>query len=357
MPSVYKRKLKDGTYWYGSIKLPDGTWKSFSTHLTTTDCTKHQAEAFVARQQFEMDSGHDTLSEPVAEPTLADMAEEYLKARAPYWSTATVESVQITFRSKLLPMAAKKSLRQIDRDMVQDFMNELLPKMSPHSVNVHLRNLRTFLHWIAQEKPDWKCPPVKLIRAPGQEHRDNLSAAELNKVLVIARDMSFNKKHEIAPFFAFLAFTGMRRGEALTCEWEWIRGGFIHIPGSRTKTQQKRSVPITAALQAVLTELPEPRTGRLFPNLTKEVGRLFPEACKRAGIERALHLHNLRDTFIVQCLLLGIPAKLVADMAGNSVRIIEQNYSWIAKEDLAGAAMRLTQGVFSTNFLPDVPSN
>lgn len=58
------------------------------------------------------------------------------------------------------------------------------------------------------------------------------------------------------------------------------------------------------------------------------------------------------DTFIVQALVAGLPAKLVADIVGNSVRVIEENYAWIAEEDLMQAAKRLDGDAFTTALLP-----
>ncbi len=139
----------------------------------------------------------------------------------------------------------------------------------------------------------------------------------------------------------------MRRGEALQAEWSWINGDFLCVPGFLTKTQTKRLIPITNELRALLGDLPK-RKVRLFPGLTDAVTKRFRKAVILAGIGRPLHLHNLRDTFIVQALVAGVPAFMVAKICGNSVRVIEEHYSQFGSEEFSVALKHLNDSSMSS---------
>ena len=56
---------------------------------------------------------------------------------------------------------------------------------------------------------------------------------------------------EMLPYVAIAAFTGARRSEILRLRWEnvWSIEGFMELESSKTKTRQRRLVPLSSALQ------------------------------------------------------------------------------------------------------------
>ncbi len=354
MPSVYKRKLKSGEYWFGAVKTRDGQWKKFSTGHKTSDCSKPQAKFIIEKIQAEVYAGRDplrSLTDDQSEERFAALTQRFIEERSGEWARTTQVSRADTFR-KFCNAVGDLPVNEIGRDEVLKFKEWLMSNLGPHSVNIHLRNLRTFVNWRRGIAPDWKAPVVREVKAPGAVHVDHLSAEEMGGVLSVAAGVQLNGQ-PVAPFLGFLLGTGMRRGEGLSAEWEWIEGDFIRVPASRTKTNRKRFVPVIADVRRILTERPVPHSGRIFPEMTVEVTNLFREKiCPQARIGRPMHLHNLRHTFIVFALRSGVPAFLVAEIVGNSERVIRDHYAHLAKNDLKAVASQLNAISFSTSFLP-----
>jgi integrase len=206
-----------------------------------------------------------------------------------------------------------------------------------------VRSWNTFFRWIRREKfPDFDPPVIEQLKATLEENRDYLTAEELRRVLLVSEGLLLNGE-PVEPILSFLAYTGMRRGEALLAEWSWIRNGHISIPARVTKTGKGRTVPILKQAQAVLDRLPKSST-RLFPSMTVEIGRKFKKACMIAEIDRDLKLHNLRDTFCVSCILAGVPATIVAKWAGHDPVVMLKHYAAIGIEDTMQLVERAESG-------------
>ncbi|MBU1920283.1 site-specific integrase, partial [bacterium] len=196
-------------------------------------------------------------------------------------------------------------------------------------------------------------PRIRQVKAAGASHKDSLSREEVRSLIEAAQSIELNGQ-SIAPLLLFLVLTGMRRMEAVTAEWSWIDETFIRVPAPRTKTNQKRLVPISKDLAKLLASLPRTSSGQLFPAMTIEITRKFQDACKAAGITRPLKLHNLRDTFIVNAIMSGIPVLLVARIVGNSPSVIDKHYAPLAEDEMKSALKKLDATGFATNLLPAV---
>ncbi|MEO8648539.1 MAG: site-specific integrase, partial [Acidobacteriota bacterium] len=112
--------------------------------------------------------------------------------------------------------------------------------------------------------------------------------------------------------------SGMRRGEILTLEWQDIDfdADIIRILGTHTKTQKKRSVPMTKRTIAELLALPNFGTdGKIFP--FNDFKRSWATALRVAGIE-GLTFHDLRRTFVTRLQTGGVSIGIAAELAGHS---------------------------------------
>jgi integrase len=130
--------------------------------------------------------------------------------------------------------------------------------------------------------------------------------------------------------------TGMRRGEILSLQWDWIdfEENYIHLPQTHTKSQKSRKVPINEIVRRIFLErkllsggsefvLPskESRTGHL-----EWLKRSFTTACKNATIEN-LRFHDLRHTAATRLVESGIPLHAVAKLLGHSTVRVTERYS------------------------------
>jgi len=112
--------------------------------------------------------------------------------------------------------------------------------------------------------------------------------------------------------------SGMRRGEILTLDWTDIDfdANVIKILGTHTKTQKKRSVPMTKRTKAELLGLPNFGTsGKLFP--FSDFKRSWATALRVAKID-GLTFHDLRRTFVTRLQTGGVSIGIAAELAGHS---------------------------------------
>ncbi len=112
--------------------------------------------------------------------------------------------------------------------------------------------------------------------------------------------------------------SGMRRGEILTLDWTDIDldADVIKILGTHTKTQKKRSVPMTRRTKAELLALPNFEScGRVFP--FGDFKRSWATALRLAKID-GLTFHDLRRTFVTRLQAGGVSIGIAAELAGHS---------------------------------------
>jgi len=130
--------------------------------------------------------------------------------------------------------------------------------------------------------------------------------------------------------------TGMRRGEILGLQWDWIdfEENYIYLPQTHTKTQKSRKIPINEIVRRILLERKLLSGGSqfVFPSEESKTGHLnwlrrsFTTACKNAKIED-LRFHDLRHTAATRLIESGIPLHAVAKLLGHSTVRVTERYS------------------------------
>jgi integrase len=147
-------------------------------------------------------------------------------------------------------------------------------------------------------------------------------------------------------------YTMARTGNVLTLRWEDVdlERGEIVFP--RTKTGRRLVVPIRAVLAEHLARIhpgpgaagflwPNPRTGRSYVDVAGPWRALIrlANAALAAGeqIPQDQRLYSLRHSGISHLLLAGAPAQVVAQLAGNSIGIIQRHYAHLHDDGLRRA--------------------
>ena len=153
------------------------------------------------------------------------------------------------------------------------------------------------------------------------------SVQELTRLLLAAGEMT--------PFIAIGAFAGLRHAEIARLDWREIdlEDGFIEVRAAKSKTGERRLVPIHANLKKWLLPYRQP-AGKVVPyaNTTKQLLKIAAatgsEATQTAPEVPALKWkHNaLRHSFISYRVAECADVPRVADEAGNSPQMIRQHY-------------------------------
>lgn len=213
-------------------------------------------------------------------------------------------------------------------------------------------------------------------------------AATIKRPKVEAREARYLSRTEIRQLFqaaqgyrnssliTLLAFTGLRRGEALALKWEDVdlKAGTLRVRGTLARinrglvvtepktNRSKRSVSLGPAvvedLRAHRQEQAEEqlRAGPAWQGegyvFTNEVGgpvdprnalRSLSAAAKRAGLED-VNLHTLRHSAATAMLTGGVPLPAVSKMLGHSsIAITGDVYAHVTPEVERGAAETLSR--------------
>ncbi|MBI5059908.1 site-specific integrase [candidate division KSB1 bacterium] len=358
MPSVYKRKLKSGEYWFGAVKTKDGKWKKFSTGLKTTECSKRNAIEIVQGMQSELKAGRNPLRpEGHDSNTVQTNAQRYLDTRSHELLKPRVLWLHKNTLSLFLDNYSDRPIRSISLADLIDFRNWLIQRgstrrgsreeLSPTTVNNHMMRVGTFLGWCGSIL-DWTPPRLKKLKVQRTKPIRYYSTEECSRLLAGASAATYNGE-PLSWFLGFLLYTGMRKSEALACEWSWIdyTANRIFVPAM--KSAKTRAVPIAPVLRALLDEIPQTRV-RLFGNISnlhRGSGHL-DDVYKRVQADAqldALTFHDLRRTFIIHCLVSGIPLEMVMDWVGHqSDKTTLEYYTSFAREDQSKMLARVEFG-------------
>lgn len=180
---------------------------------------------------------------------------------------------------------------------------------------------------------------------------------DVGRLLSVIRGLGDElSRPELHPLFATLAYTGLRRGEALGLRWTDVDLDrrmltVRHSYGGQTKSGKHRTVPIPGALVTFLRvyRLADPWKGELcFPN---ERGEMFSpnaklEALFRRALERAklprIRVHDLRHLFASHFVMGGGDIFTLQRILGHSSpQLTSDTYAHLSPRHLAGEADRI----------------
>lgn len=190
-------------------------------------------------------------------------------------------------------------------------------------------------------------PLVKLYKENGARNR-TLSEEEYQRLLAAA-------PRHLQRIILCAYETGMRAGEIKTLTWEKIdfKTGFLRLAAEDTKTNEKRVIPLSSALRAVLEEIrKEQRDGKVSPigghvftwggrALSEGWKTAFNAACRRAGIE-GFCFHDLRHTFVTRKVREGHDYKSIMAITGHKTFAVFQRYNNPSEEDVKAVVLAIS---------------
>lgn len=147
----------------------------------------------------------------------------------------------------------------------------------------------------------------------------------------------------------FAILTGMRRGEIFGLRRQDIRGRFVRLQASRTKTERARWVPlndeavaiIERHLQAGALHIFKPHGVNRYCFAHSWVRDVFKPALEAAGIEREFQFRDLRRTCGTRLAMNGENAHTIQHYLGHTNSRQTDQYVALSPDFLAAAAKRL----------------
>jgi len=132
----------------------------------------------------------------------------------------------------------------------------------------------------------------------------------------------------LKPIVTVAVHTGMRRGEILGLEWDWIdfEKGIITL--TDTKNSETRIVSMDETVKVTLRAIE--RKGKLvFPVTVGKMKKDYDEAVKKAGLED-FTFHDLRHTFASNLAMAGIELNDIRDLLGHKSIAMTLRYAHLS---------------------------
>jgi len=329
------RKIKGK--WYARVFMPQGHL------LTEKKIPLRTADEKIARirrlevNQCEKDikAGID-LSFPwlndeglvkVVRLTLEDAVAKYKKSREAEGLSKSATGIFLDASNDLMDLLGKTfPVSQIGIKEIDRYKSVRKEKYSPHTIQIRLRNYKTFFSYLRDRGDIESVPMIKLLRIPKSEPL-YLS----NKVF---NDICDQVDAYMKRVFWFYRETGCRLREPIEGTLE---GDFLIINPLTSKSRRSHDIFLTAELKAILVEIQSTTHSRnLIVTNKKNPVRSTHEAqhfskCFAKAMEDAefsgYKFHNLRDTCAVRHYLKTRDIYAVKTLLGHASVVMTEKYA------------------------------
>jgi integrase len=291
MATFEKRRNKDGSISHrAKIRRPN------YPVLTATFDTKAEAKAWANERESEIDKGTAPsvfASRAEAERTTLSVAlDRYEKEYTAKKKGALQERTRIrAWQKHPLALRSLASIRGKDMDAYKT--TRLQEGVSSDTVRLELAVIS---HLFTVAKKAWgleslQNPVSNIIRPrPSKPRNRRFEGDEEERLLAAAAE---HKNRYLKPAIEFAVATTMRMGELLRLQWAYINfeHRIAHLPDTKPGTH--RDVPLSSHALAILTSLPQPHEGRVFPVSPRRFSEAYRQARMAAEID-GLRFHDLR---------------------------------------------------------------
>ena len=231
-----------------------------------------------------------------------------------------------------MPKLGGKQLAEITRDDIE----AALPQDVAGSTRNRYRALVRAMLRAAERDWDWiERAPVLKAEAEAKRRVSFLSRDQAEVLIA-----NLPEKYRMPVRFALL--TGLRRSNVFGLTWEKVdlERGVAVVEADEAKAGHRIVVPLNKQARDLLASLPEPRTGRVWGNLTRVWANTWESACKRSGVP-GFRFHDLRHTWASWHAMAGTPLSVLQELGGWHSHEMVQRYAHLSPEHLAAAAERV----------------
>lgn len=304
--------------WFRGARLPD----------IIVEGTKAEARATEARRRAAVEA--QGRGAPTAAPTFSDFCLTRYRDHASAHlrgSTWNRRKYQI---ATLIETFGDLRLTDVTEETIDAYQQaRVMAGRMPRTVNNEVKCLLAILSYARRMKIPATHPRVRMLRTAKGRHAKAWSPEQLDRLYSAVRLYA----PTLLPLVVFIVNTGVRKGEALACEWTWIdlARRVIRIEPNeewQPKDGEPREVPIPDALVPWLT-MPRASERWVFPCETGGKYAYWPKAAWYRAV-RAAELtggpHVLRHTFASMFLEAEPDLGLLARILGHSTTAVTETY-------------------------------
>jgi integrase len=234
-------------------------------------------------------------------PTLREALEAYLSARRDL-RPKSVAGYRHIFNSHLQPWLDLE-LTAITPDMVEDQHTAIGTSAGHAAANLAMRSFRAVYNFVAERRPEMPRHPVRILRRSWFKVPRRTTMVPLADLPKFYKAVCKLESAVARDYILLLLFTGMRREEAASLQWEDIdlTAKIIRVPSQRTKAGRPLDLPMSSFVHDLLVARRSigkakhvfPSTGRGgYISEPKYPLGLVAEDC---GVD--VSAHDLRRTF------------------------------------------------------------
>jgi integrase len=226
--------------------------------------------------------------------------------------------MMIDFIRRSWPSLFATDVRKVTQRDFEIWLSRCQRRYSASVVNNSIGTLRAIFDEAIRTGARFNNPAAGLSRMKVRQKRLELpSREEFLKFVEVIRSAGARQSKDCANLVCFLAYCGLRIGEAKHVTWADVNFARhqLHVrgdPETATKNGETRYVPMIPELEQLLIEL---RAARVNEPATATVMRVFEcqnsmtHAAAKIGIKRITH-HDLRHLFATICIESGVLPKL-----------------------------------------------
>lgn len=299
--------------------------------------------------------------------TVAEWLDIWYETHENDWKVTSRKQRELAIKYQMKPLLGKYKLVDLDKTTYKRvYINKLLKKYKPSTVQLFHRLFKVAIN-AAVDDEILPRNRFNKITIPQDDPKDNfLTAEELSKLLAAAKELENETNYS---FIFTLAYTGLRKGEALGLQWNNVDFDAKTITVERTKDNKGVRTPKTKNSyrtilidDSVAAQLDKYKKwckkaklkygmrlkGSDFVFLSFQTGNPVSDTTVIYGLRRVIEkinknaeeqnkikkisLHGLRHTHATLLISQRIPVKVIAERLGNTPQMIFDIYGHTFKE-------------------------
>lgn len=280
---------------------------------------------------------------------LEDFTIEYISFVERNRAAKTCEGVKLVAKHLLAFYPPVKEITTIELKDAENFIDHLR-KTAPLGTYNYLRTLKAMFNK-AIEWNHLRSNVFTKVKLPKKQEKNPafITPDELAKILEKIDKQFVRDIAEIS------FYSGMRLSEATFLKWKNISININTITigddSFNTKTRKSRSIPIHPRLKEIIEKLKDGRKNKKEDYLFRKSGnqpftgsyisKQFKKACREAGIDEAVHYHNLRHSTASLLSQKGVSLYTIQKILGHTTINTTQIYAHLQIDTLRDAVNQL----------------
>ncbi len=277
--------------------------------------------------------------------TLSKFKEEYLEYANPVKSKKYLDSISYSFKY-FIEYAGDISLNDIATRTVDKFINLTFTR-TQRGAHLYYRTLKAALN----KAVEWNylsVNPFTKVKFPKLSKTFPVFISE-DELLIILANTQYQHLKDI---FTVAFYTGLRLGELVNMQWNWIdfQQNQITVKCSddfQTKSKKERIVPMSVKVRTILfrrfnstSHSPDEVVfySRKRKMLYQEaISKQFKKIVRKSNLSDKIHFHTLRHSFASILVQKGVSLYVVKELLGHEDLATTQIYSHLQKQNLMEA--------------------